>query len=478
MVRALLVLLLFFLHSTLFSQQNSTLFFMQNTPQANFVNPAVTNECDWLIGLPVISSVHLNAGNSGFSFNQVLKKQSNGDYLFDGNSVMSKLGNINYFDTEIHTNLAFVGFWVKENYITFTVNEKADLFVTYPRDMFALAWKGNTQFEGETAKLGRTTASLNYRREFAVGIARSTNSGMWWGARAKLLFGKLNTSFAKSRFDLYTDPVTFDLNFYADWQINTSMPITVNETAQNTVESVRFDGSAGDILFNRKNLGFSTDLGFIKEINDDVTLSGSILDLGFISWKDNGYAFKQQGDYTYDGPLGDNIDDENYFDDLTRVIEEEFEITATPQSYVQLLSPRVYLGATYRLKEGLNAGALLNSRISRYKVTSGLTLSLNKQFKPWFSGSVSLSYLYRDIKNVGLGFKLGRSPVQFYMVSDNVIAFISPLNARNANLRFGLQLNFGCGKSASRGKSGGKGCAGMEDSSKHQERIKKLVRKR
>lgn len=451
---------------------------MQNTPQANFVNPAVTNECNLLLGLPVISSVHLNLGHSGFSFNQVLKKQGDGTYLFDGNSVMSKLGNRNYFDTEIHTNLLFVGFWIKENYITFTVNEKADLFITYPGDLFSVGWKGNTQFEGETAKFSGTAGLFNYRREYAVGIARKNESDVWLGARAKLLFGKLNTTFTKSKIDLYTDPTTFDLTFNSDWQMNTSMPITVNETDSGTVESVDFEGNAVDILLNRKNIGFATDLGFIKELNEDVTLSGSILDLGFISWRDNGYAFQQKGNYTYDGPLGDTIDDENYFDDLTRVVQEEFGITAQPKTYTQFLSPRIYFGGTYRLKDDLNAGLLLTSKITRFRITSGLTLSLNKAFTDWFSGSLSLSYMYRDIKNVGAGFKLGRKPLQFYMVTDNIIAAFSPYSVRNVNLRFGLQLNFGCDKNSGKGSSKGCGCAGMDDSSKHQERIKKLVRKK
>ncbi len=478
MVRILLLSLFIFLQISLFSQQNSTLFFMPNTPQANFVNPAVTNKCKLIIGLPILSSVHFNYGNSGFSPNQVLKKQSDGSYIFDGNSVMNKLGNVNFVESEFHTNLAYVGFWHNSTFFTFSINEKADLFLTYPGDLFALVWNGNTQFEGKTANLGKSTVALNYRREFAIGIARQTESDIWWGIRGKLLFGKLNTSFPKSKIDLYTDPITHDLTFNADWQMNTSFPISVANTANNTVESVRFNGNANDILFNRKNIGFATDLGFIKEIDDKVTVSGSVLDLGFISWKDNGYAFRQSGNYTYNGPLGDTIDDENFKDDLIRVIQEEFGISATPRSYIEMLNPRIYLGATYKLNDGLNAGVVATSKITRFRTTAGITLSLNKEFNNWFTGSVSYSYLNRSLKNVGLGFKVGQSPVQFYMVTDNVIGFISPMNSRNANLRFGLQLNFGCNKSSKSKNSGGSGCAAMDKSAYHQEVIRKLAKKK
>jgi hypothetical protein len=111
-------------------QQNSTLFFMLSTPQANFVNPAVRNECKWMLGLPVLSSVHAELGNSSFSFHQLLTKQPDNTYLFNGNGVMNRLGRTNYLTAEAHANLLFVSFWQKKNFFTFSINEKADLFVT------------------------------------------------------------------------------------------------------------------------------------------------------------------------------------------------------------------------------------------------------------------------------------------------------------------------------------------------------------
>lgn len=463
MGKCLTFLLLFLIGGkNLFSQQNSTLFFMPGTPQTNFVNPAVTNDCKLIIGLPVLSSVHVNAGNSAFSYNQLSTKE--------------RIGNVSYFDSEFHTNLLFAGFWVKKNFLTFSVNEKADLFMTYPGDLFAIIQKGNSQFEGETAQLGRSGAFLNYRREYAIGIARQTKSKLWWGARGKLVFGKLNTTMTKSKVDLFTDPVTFDLTFTSDWQLNSSLPMNVTKNAQGYVESVEYDdASVGSILMNRQNIGFSTDLGFIKKVEDLITVSGSILDLGIISWKTNGTSFVQNGTYTYKGPIGDSIDSENYMENLTRIIQEEFGITATQKSYIQPLSPRIYLGATYKLRDDLTAGILGTAKINKYKITKGLTLSLNKQFSEKFTGSVSYSYLYRDLRNLGLGVKIGKNPLQFYAVSDNVLGFFNLAATHTANLRFGLHLNFGCDRDTG---FGGCGCAGMQNSSNHRQKMNKLLKKK
>lgn len=446
----------------IYAQQNSTLSFLPGASQANILNPAVVNDCNLIIGLPVLSSVHLNAGNSGFSYNQLATKKS--------------IPNVSYFDSEFHTNLLFAGFWAKENFLTFSVNEKADLFMTYPGDMYAIIQGGNSQFEGETANLGKSGVFLNYRREYAAGIARQTKSGLQWGARGKLLFGKLNTTMTQSKIDLYTDPVTFDLTFHSDWSMNTSLPINVPVNTSGYAESVEYnDTPVTRILMNRQNIGFAADLGFIKEIDDLITISGSIIDLGFISWKTNGISFSQDGSYTYKGPIGDSIDNENYMENLTRIITEEFGVTAAPGSYMQPLSPRVYFGATYRLRDDLNAGILGTAKINRYKITKGITLSLNKQFSEKFSGSVSYSYLYNSLKNLGLGVKLGKNPLQFYAASDNILGFFNLASTHSANIRFGLQLNFGCDRET---KFGGCGCEGMQNAANHRQKMNKILKKR
>lgn len=472
MFRFFLIFLLGLVYPALmFSQQNSTLFFMQNTSQANFVNPAVTNECKLIIGLPILSSVHLNAGNSGFSYNQAR------NVLTSGDAILKNLQNVNYLETEFHTNLLFIGYWYKENYLTFSVNEKVDLFSTYSRDLFAIGWRGNSQFEGKTAQIGNFGAFLNYRREYSVGIARETSSGLQWGARGKLLFGKLNTSFTKSNIGLYTDPNTFDLTFNMDWQMNSSLPISVNYLSPDTMSSVDYNGSVGGILFNRQNMGFATDLGFIKEINDEITVSGSALDLGFISWKSTPYNFSQNGQFSYHGPLGDTINEQGYIEDLTRVIQEDFGMKTTTKSYMTFLSPRFYLGAAYKIKDDLNVGLLGMSKINRFKITSGVTLSLNKEFSDHFSGTISYSYLFRSLTNVGAGIKVGKNPLQFYMVSDNILGFFNPYSVRNVNLRFGLQLNFGCDK-RSNNKFKSCGCSSIVKTEEHNEKLRKLLKKK
>jgi len=466
-----LVLLAF--HFSLHAQQNSTLFLMQSTPQANFVNPAVRNECKWMLGLPVISSIHFEYGNPSFSVLGILRNQGDSAFV-DGNAVMNKIGRTNYLSVELHTNLFFLSFWRKNIFYTLTVNEKADLFTTYSHDFFAFATQGNTQFEGQHADLSRTALFFNYRREYAFGLAKEMREDLIVGVRFKLLFGKLNTSVPTSRIDIFTAPITYALGFNDSWRLNTSLPLNVSLKPDNTLKDVTFNGKARSILLNRNNIGLGLDLGFINYRDAKVTISGSVLDLGLIRWTTNGSSFNMQNNFVYPGPIGDSIHQESYLADITNILINKTVYTA-PRSYVSFLIPTYYIGATYNLKDDLNAGAVLSGKISRYRVTSGLTLSLNKDFNHKAAVSLSWSYLYKSFNNFGAGIKLGRSPIQFYAVSDNIMGLIKPLDTKNINLRFGLQLNFGCPKTD---KISGCGCEWLKKEEERRARIQKHIGKK
>ena len=70
---------------------------------------------------------------------------------------------------------------------------------------------------------------------------------------------------------------------------------------------------------------------------------------------------------------------------------------------------------------------------------------------------------------------LGRNPVQFYLVSDNILGFLWPQSTKNLNLRFGFNMIFGC-----REKSGtdGCGCYWLREAEERNERKQRLFRKR
>ncbi len=454
------------------AQQSNIMFFMHSVPQLNFVNPAIQSECRWFVGLPVLSSVHFNLANSGFTINQLLEDGNNGSFSLDADNMVRKLANRNYLSSELYTNLLVVGHKRGDYYFTFSVRERNDFILFYPKDLFAFAWRGNTQFEGERISLNGAGIQFNHFREYAVGVSKKYDDYSTFGIRGKLLFGKLNLNTRKSKIGLFTEENTFDLTFTNDIVINASLPFSLEiDDQRNFTVTDDYYTSIHDLILNRRNIGLAVDAGFIYEYDENITVSGSILDLGAIFYRTNLTNYSVEGEYFYDGPVGDTIDTENYLEDIANTFTEGSNISNN--SYLFATHLKMHLGATYKLNEKINFGLLLSGKAYRQNFQSGMTVSANSRLARYLAMSLSWSYINRSMNNLGVGLAFGRSPVQFYIISDNVPGMIWPQSAKNINIRFGLGINFGCLRKED---IKGCGCYWLQQAEEKRERKERLLK--
>ena len=460
----------------IYGQQNHTLYFLHHVPQTNILNPAVQNECKVFIGLPVVSSLHVNLANSGFTMNQLLNAQTPGEYSIDASKIHDKLGQRNYLSSELYVDLLNIGVKIKEKYyFTFSIRERNDLNLFYTKNLFSLAYRGNTQYEGEWVSLKGNGLQFNHFREYGLGISKRVGQGMTYGVRAKLLFGKLNLKTTREDVRLFTEENTFDLFFQSDFRSDASIPVSLDSTDGNLRPDYEYyTTDPVELIFNRQNMGFAIDAGFIYRYDEKTILQGSLLDLGFIPYRSNLTNYSVKGGYVYQGPLGDTIITEDYLEEVFDRINDSMDVTLARESYLYLLSPRLYLGISYQLNRKLSANALLAARIMKQKFQSGLTISGIWRPSHQFAATVSWSYFHRSINNIGAGVVLGRNPVQFYLVSDNVLGFIWPQSTKNLNLRFGFNMIFGCRERHGINECG---CYWLMEAEKRNERKQRLIRK-
>jgi hypothetical protein len=87
--------------------------------------------------------------------------------------------------------------------------------------------------------------------------------------------------------------------------------------------------------------------------------------------------------------------------------------------------------------------------------------------------SLSWSYINRTFNNLGLGMAVGRSPVQFYIVSDNVPGMIWLQSTKSINIRFGLSINFSCFRKEN---ISGCGCYWLEQAEEKRKRKERLLK--
>ncbi|HNV52782.1 MAG TPA: DUF5723 family protein [Tenuifilaceae bacterium] len=120
---AILVFIMVIAHNALVAQQDHTLFLMHNVPQSNFINPAVQINCQQYVGLPLLSSLHLNFNSTAFSYSTI----ANGSSNLDLNALVSKMHSWDFVSGEVHyTPVSFGFMYDNKQYFSFAWTERIE----------------------------------------------------------------------------------------------------------------------------------------------------------------------------------------------------------------------------------------------------------------------------------------------------------------------------------------------------------------
>lgn len=432
--------------SAVHAQQNLTLFLMHDLPQANIVNPAVTARCKVNFGMPGLASIHVNYANTAFTASDLLVRDGDSLYFQPGD-VIDGMNNKELFATEVHYTPISMGIWIKDRYFTFSISEKVTAYNTVPKELAQLGWYGNTMFLGKDAKFDGLRVNANHYREYAIGMAKEKEPGLVFGYRAKLLFGKGNVYTPKTTGRLYTNPNNYSLMVELNSTINTSFPIEVTTDDEGYVSDIQLQEDVDWMAYmmNRRNLGIGFDFGFIYQMDERTTISGSILDVGFINWKTDTWSFESLGDFEYSGTGNeDGFNSPDYFSELGDDLEDEFTPIPISRNYTSSLVPQIYLGATRTLTDHLNTGVVLRNEIYKNKLHPAFTLSANTYNYKTLNGSLSYSAINGEYLNIGAGFGVKMGAFHIHAITDDLFAFFDVTKTRGANLRFGFTFMPGC----------------------------------
>ena len=428
-----------FINCITLAQQDFTLYNMEVVPQRMYMNPALFPSYSKVnIGLPMLSSQYINFSNSGFKYSDAIKHRADDSLYLDYDNMLTKLTDKNYISLAYQPDLLSFGFRMKEkNYISFTITEKVQFRFRYPKSFMEFLWKGNGGLLGEEVKFNFGVDFTHYR-EYGIGYTRIVNDKLTLGGKLKYLYGMENVYTEKSDISLTTDPTTFDITAKANVAIHTSG--LENDTAFN----------ATNYMFKKKNQGIGIDLGGVYKINDKLSLSASIIDLGFIKWKSSNTNYTSKNSdasFTYRGIEFNDFftkdTTKNPIDIIVDSLSEIFKIEKTHTNYTTKLSSQIYLGGNYFITKKSNIGVLFYSQLFDKKIHPGTALSYNQRVGRWLNVSASYSIYNRSYNNIGLGLALNGGPVQLYVVSDNILGAFLPQNTKNLHLHFGINLTLG-----------------------------------
>lgn len=430
-----------------FSQTNLTMYYLRDIPQTLQMNPSIFNNNKVHVSLPFLPTPNLELYNSGFKYSDFIKLDDNDVPYLDLDNGIGKMAGLNFMSFETRFNLIQVGVRVKKNYFSFGINEKINFKFGYPKDLFVLVKDGNANLEDGLADLSGFGIDFTHYREYAMNYSRELDDKWTVGGAVKYLYGMENIRTKRSGSTLTTDPLDYELTAHSDFLINTSgLPDLMSDSGD-------FEDPFDDMktyLLGRKNRGLAMDLGATYKFSNDITLNATVLNLGYIRWKNDVHGYYQDdANFAFEGVdisefflARDTVSEDvsGALDEIVDTIVNTFEVQENLSHYTSYLSPRIMLGAEYKINEKVYAGALFTTEFFKGRMRPSFTLSSNFRVSKLFSAAVSYSMINRSYNNLGMGFNFNFGPFQLYMVSDNVLAAIMPYHMKHFNLAFGLNI--------------------------------------
>jgi hypothetical protein len=427
------------------AQQDLSMFNLNEIPQSSYSNPSNQFNGKFYLGIPALSSYYFSLSNSGFAYSDFIRK--NGDSLLaDFDNMIKSIEDDNYLSFYSKVDLLSFGISINsKTQLMFNVSDNAYFRLSYPKDLIRFIYEGNAAFEDNTANLEGVGLSLNRYREYSVGLSYQLNEKLRIGGRMKYLQGMNNIYNERSDITIATDPETYEITANANLSIKTA---GLNDDLDNLTKSQFIPGKG--------NRGLGLDLGANYQLNEKINLNASIIDLGYINWKDNTKSYSNKGEFQYNGieldafagnNEGARSDGETSFDRVLDSLEEAMNIDTSTSSYSAPLTSRIYLGGNYQINERSYAGALIQAEIFQGNILPSFTLLYNRKMTKWIGLGASYTMINRSYNNFGLAINFNPGPIQFYVVSDNLLGAFQPQHTRHLQVRFGINLIFGSDKS-------------------------------
>lgn len=446
MKRILLILAVCIAYSAS-AQIEYTMQSLRNVYQSSNYNPAYVPDYKLSIGLPVISSVYGYAGNTGFSFSDLVTEDLvNGSHRIDFDQLAGNFSRKKGFlFAGAQVDLFHIHFKQKNNYWSFHSKLRTDTRFSYPKDLFKLIADGNTGFDNNEIDLSGLAIDHTAYIENAIGFTKQLEK--WTvGGRVKLLLGANNvrTSKADLKWKVNADDI-YQYEFTGDYEIRTAGLPKIDTSGEET------DIDESDFL-KPQGLGFGVDLGASYQITPRLLVSGALNDLGFIKWSKNTYRYKSSSGYNYDGVVTtiQGLDNEEPIDEF------DYELEIEEKAYSTSLRTNVNLSARYKILHKLYADAVLNAYVYR-RVRVGGSVGAYWEFKRFLNITLGNTMTYGRMINPSMGVVVKPGPFQFYVVTDNLATvfgpamvaegsdngLVSPYRSKAFGVHFGMNLVFG-----------------------------------
>ncbi|MEE9439002.1 MAG: DUF5723 family protein [Saprospiraceae bacterium] len=429
MLKRTITFIAFLIVCNTITAQNLHNFFIEDTYQRSYFNPALNNDGY----ISIASGIGIDASTTGPNLNDFLIKKPEGGYIISPSNSIDKMKDrndiygmvsVNTFDASIDLFLVRVSVghaW------------KANGWFNYSKDLANFLVNGNGSYVGQTLNLGPQIEYFNYN-EVYLGIQKNLGT-LSLGAKIKRLSGVESIFTNQSKLDLTTSDDIYQLTVDADYEINSSQAfnyVDINNFSLD-VENYSFDN------FMTNNTGWAFDIGASLSIGK-IEMSLSIIDIGSIDWDKDVINYRTNSTVFLDGIDLSDLIINNQEISIADSLETILKFEESNNVFTTKLPTQIFLGGIVDISDKFSIGALFHSIGSEDRRSNAISLNVTTKINGFISAGILYAIKDSNVANFGIFGALKIGPVKGFLSTDNIFGIISTTTSKESNIRAGLSL--------------------------------------
>ncbi len=461
----LIFLFIIFLKTFTFAQNKQFLYGFQEIPQALLENPGSEVNFVKHIGIPFLSGVHIMAGTSN---NLISNLFANDEIDIEDKlqRILFRLNSNDFISINEQLEIINIGFKLKNDrdYLSVGFYQEFDLISYYPKELAILFYQGNTDGNGNIdLNKSHNIKDVRFKSEmigvFHAGISRKISDKLSIGARAKIYSGGFNIQSLNNKGSIST---RLDQNNNYQHLLS-NVDVTFRSSGFTKTSNNSFIADAVKNIFFGGNLGLGFDAGFTYHLKENITLLGSVLDIGFISYSKDITTYKINGDIEInnigllDPPLDETLD---YWDVRSEAINSQIPKDTIHSTYVSFRSPKINAAFQYKFGNHYRQAACSTSSYSKqrgYQNEIGIqlytifrskqpqlasTLYYSRSMTKFLKTKVTYTADSQSFSNIGIGFSAQIGKFNMYASADNILSYANIYDSKKIGILFGMNLIF------------------------------------
>lgn len=425
--------------------------YFSTLPQASKFNPALTSNSRLYFNIPIISKFSLQLNTSGYAWKDLINQDPicRDSLRVDFDGFLDKLKDNNHFATDFSTEIFGFGFGLGKNYFTFDISLNFAGKLYFSKSVIDFIVNG-TDMSKQNVDLfdGNFVDAMAYLTT-AIGYSGQINDNLKVGAKFKIYNGIANIKTERTKLNLNFDGE--EISAYSDVLINTSIAFGSFTKSNSLIDDDDFDftdADDGDISSNvMKNKGFGFDIGAVYQLNENMQISASIVDIGKITWESNPQSIRSKnpnqrivfsGVRTTYETIVDDLD--GYFSDMADSLQNALDLEIVDRnSYSASMPTKIYVGYSWQFQKNLYLDALYGGRIYGGEYQQSLMVNCGLKYKILNLSVGNMFHSMGSVFNPGIFLSLSN----VFYVGANFSKSFNLAKTHGLGVYFGMNISIG-----------------------------------